>query len=327
MPPVSLENHGKAVIVKGDTRPIKDFLKAKGGKWNQGLGGWIYPGSKKSQILSDLQAHGVEVENKTEGCVAEASQAAEKRKRTEPANTEEPAEETVALKESTKEGFIQVTDIIRASISSFRGDAGIDVRKFWKAGDGQMNPTAKGIRFKKAELDELCRVAKDIDKACGLEDDSQLKLGDDVIASVKEPDGGGPKCIDIRKYYQDKSDGGTQKPTKKGIWLSQKDWSSLKAVFGELTALYDSGAAREIPSKPTEVKKAKKPKLESGLSSDTLKQHVTELLVGRDLQAVSLKSLRDELETQLKVPAGGLEARKEEIKGMVTDLLRKGKGH
>jgi len=256
--------------------------------------------------------------------VAEASQQAPKRKKPDAANAEELAEETITPKDGP-EDFVQVTDTIRAHVSSFHGHLGLDVRKFWRAGDGQMNPTAKGIRFKRDEWDELCRVAKDIDEACGHEDDSQLKLGDEVIVSVKKQDGGGPKFVDIRRFYLDKSDG-TQKPTKKGICLSQKDWSSLKAVLGELTVLYDGGTAREIPSKPGGPKKVKKTSTETSLSSDTLRQHVMDLLKGRDLQAVSLKSLRGELEGQLKVPAGGLEARKEEIKGMVTDLLRKGKG-
>jgi len=286
------------------------------------LGGWIFPGSKSSQLLSDLQTHGVEVESKIEGCVpavpTSAPQQTEKRKRTEDAKAGDPAE-TNAPKDGSND-FVQVTETIRASVNIFQGHLGLDVRKFWRAGDGQMNPTAKGIRLKRIEFDELCRLAKDIDAACQRQDNVELKIGEDVMINIKEPDGGGPKCVDIRRYYKDKNDG-ELKPTKKGIWLSQKDWSSLKAVFGELTAVYDAGGAPEIPV-PT--KKPKKNTVDTGLSSDKLKQHVTDLLKGRDLQALSLKSLRGELEVQLKVPAGGLDARKDEIKGMVTDLLRKG---
>lgn len=55
---VTLESiSDKAIIVKGETRPIKDGLKSLGGKWNGKLGGWIYPKTKTAQVqnyLNDL---------------------------------------------------------------------------------------------------------------------------------------------------------------------------------------------------------------------------------------------------------------------------------
>lgn len=47
----------KAIIVKGETRPIKDGLKSLGGKWNGKLVGWIFPKTKITQVqkyLNDL---------------------------------------------------------------------------------------------------------------------------------------------------------------------------------------------------------------------------------------------------------------------------------
>lgn len=51
----------KSFVVRGDTQQYKDDLKAFGGKWNSRLtdrntgehfGAWIYPMSKKNQLLS-----------------------------------------------------------------------------------------------------------------------------------------------------------------------------------------------------------------------------------------------------------------------------------
>jgi len=59
----------------------------------------------------------------------------------------------------------------------------------------------------------------------------------------------------------------------------------------------------------------------SALSSHALKQHVTNLLNGLDLQTVSLKTLRSMLEAHLKWPAGALEERKQDINAMVADFM------
>jgi len=47
----------KAIAVFGNTRPIKDKLKAIGGRFNprlKGGAGWIFPKTKKEQVLSIL---------------------------------------------------------------------------------------------------------------------------------------------------------------------------------------------------------------------------------------------------------------------------------
>ena len=40
----------KAFVVTGDTRPIKDELKAMGGIWNKNHGGWMFPNTKKGAV-------------------------------------------------------------------------------------------------------------------------------------------------------------------------------------------------------------------------------------------------------------------------------------
>ena len=49
-------NKARSVLVKGDTKTVKEQLVAMSGSWNRGLGGWIFPISKKEQILRVLRA-------------------------------------------------------------------------------------------------------------------------------------------------------------------------------------------------------------------------------------------------------------------------------
>lgn len=179
----------------------------QGGAWNLARAGWIFPDSNSSQLLMDLQSYGVKVDDQIED-------------------------------------YIQVTDTIRASISSFRGKLGIDVRNFRRAEDGQVHPTVKGIRFSRNEWAQLCQETKSIDAACGSEHATQLKLGDKLMVNVNSLNEHSQKCVDIRRFYDDK--GGTQKPLKKGIWLSHRDWSSLKTAMQQLTV------ACAIPAASTE---------------------------------------------------------------------------
>ena len=47
--------HKKAIMVAGETMKVKEVLKALGGSWNKALGGWIFQGSKKDQVLRVLR--------------------------------------------------------------------------------------------------------------------------------------------------------------------------------------------------------------------------------------------------------------------------------
>merc|ERR1712166_627757 len=53
---LTLEPYKKAVLLKGDTKNIKDQLKEAKGSWNRTCGGWIFPGSRKEEILTLLRA-------------------------------------------------------------------------------------------------------------------------------------------------------------------------------------------------------------------------------------------------------------------------------
>lgn len=45
----------KSFLVKGDTTTIKDELMELGGKWNKGLGGWIFPIARKIEIAEFIK--------------------------------------------------------------------------------------------------------------------------------------------------------------------------------------------------------------------------------------------------------------------------------
>jgi hypothetical protein len=47
---LTVEPHKKAILVKGDTKEVKDQLKALKGSWNKTLEGWIFKGSDKEEV-------------------------------------------------------------------------------------------------------------------------------------------------------------------------------------------------------------------------------------------------------------------------------------
>ena len=55
---LSVERYKKALLVKGDTRHVKETLKRLGGKWSGPLGGFIFGGKMKTtqRLLSSLRA-------------------------------------------------------------------------------------------------------------------------------------------------------------------------------------------------------------------------------------------------------------------------------
>ncbi len=45
----------KSFLVKGDTKAIKDQRKELGGRWNNSLGGWIFPKTKEVEIAAFIK--------------------------------------------------------------------------------------------------------------------------------------------------------------------------------------------------------------------------------------------------------------------------------
>lgn len=46
---IDMTKYEKAFVVSGNTKPVKDTIKACGGKWNGTIGGWIFP----KKVLSE----------------------------------------------------------------------------------------------------------------------------------------------------------------------------------------------------------------------------------------------------------------------------------
>ena len=61
---VEVVSQGKAAVVKGNTKPIKNLMKELGGKWRVGLNGWLYPGSKHPEIIERLKKDGHTVDDR-----------------------------------------------------------------------------------------------------------------------------------------------------------------------------------------------------------------------------------------------------------------------
>ena len=53
---LTIKAHKRAILVGGDTLKVKDQLKGLGGSWNRGLQGWIFPGSRRQEVVTLLRA-------------------------------------------------------------------------------------------------------------------------------------------------------------------------------------------------------------------------------------------------------------------------------
>jgi len=53
---LSMGAHKKAVVVRGPSKPLTGKLRALGGSWNRGLGGWIFPKKDATTVVAALRA-------------------------------------------------------------------------------------------------------------------------------------------------------------------------------------------------------------------------------------------------------------------------------
>merc|ERR1712176_1641103 len=100
-----------------------------------------------------------------------------------------------------------------------------------------------GLRLSPEEWDTICNLAGKVDasrSAGQINEDIDFKAGEDVKL-VLRPNTSGSICIDVRRFYTDKTDG-EKKPTKKGIFLSPGDWADLKEAFKSINAAIESFA-------------------------------------------------------------------------------------
>jgi hypothetical protein len=336
MASLTLEAQGKGVVVKGDTLAVKDFLKTKGGSWNKFLKGWMFPGSKKAQLLTDLQncSNVSSVQDKTgsggapapvanSAPAADPAPVASSKKRDapdEPAASEQPAASSKRAKASNEEEVSADGPLIKISDTVFVQIIGgkVDVRRFYKDRDsGEMKPSSKGIRLGSDEWKEVCNSAKKIDSA----GEEGIQIVECVRAQGKDG------RIDIRRQYVDKNDG-LEKPTKKGANLSAAEWDALKSHFTEINEALNSSIGSASAASTPAASARKRNSAASADDSDRkpkpkheFETKLRELLKEKDMATVTLKQVRGDLETVLGLAAGSLDTRKDEIKALVTQIV------
>merc|ERR1712167_34148 len=64
---LTIEPYKKAILVKGDTKIVKDQLQALGAKWNKSLGGWIFQASRKDEVMEQLRRDSTNTVEEVEG--------------------------------------------------------------------------------------------------------------------------------------------------------------------------------------------------------------------------------------------------------------------
>lgn len=315
MTSVTLETYGKAVIVKGDTRPLKDFLKAKGGRWLNKESAWMFQGSKKAQVLADLRGN-PSVANVVDKTSTEAQAATSSSTAASSSSKRKMGNESAPTSSSGDGKTVDLGGSVLCSINCFQGKKGVDVRRMWQDGD-DLKPTAKGIRFGEDEWKTLHEHADQIDVASKEKKETKIELADLSIITIN---GQGGDRIDMRKWYVDKADG-EKKPTKKGVSLSVQQWEKLRQNFSKIDAMYQEMPV-EASEKPAKAAKVTEEDDSSALSKKSLKKKITAFLEGKDLAEITPKVLRRELEKEMKMPEGGLDAHKAKINDITQKVMQ-----
>lgn len=343
MASIRLESLGRGLVVKGDTMNIKDFLKTLGGRWNKPQAGWMFPGSAKAKLLSELSAHGQvsHIDDQTAAGApagAPAAEAPQKRRAAEEshgdASSSQPSDS--AAGSGAGDEVFQLPGSMRVSISSFGGSTGVDVRKYYKTGTGEMAPTPQGAKLKTDEWAALCKLFTKLDAMCkSTGQDDKIEVKGDLFASLIR-EGTAVKAIDVRTYYKDKSDG-QQKPGKKGFRLTLEQWAALKGLAENISSHLAGESDKQVPvAKRSRVAAAAETAEVAASSSGTaaaalldsnrLKEVLGTVLEGRELEQLSLRVVREELEVKLGLEKGALDGRREEIKGIVVDHVQRQQG-
>mmetsp|Transcript_26160 Transcript_26160/g.57322 ORF Transcript_26160/g.57322 Transcript_26160/m.57322 type:complete len:209 (+) Transcript_26160:122-748(+) len=53
---LEVSRHKRALLVSGDTMKVKPVLSSLQGRWNGALGGWVFPGSRRDEVVAALRA-------------------------------------------------------------------------------------------------------------------------------------------------------------------------------------------------------------------------------------------------------------------------------
>ena len=61
------DRHSDILIAQGDTKKVKEQLMGLKGSWNKFLGGWVYPGSRKQEVMDFLRKDPTNVVEEIDG--------------------------------------------------------------------------------------------------------------------------------------------------------------------------------------------------------------------------------------------------------------------
>eukprot|EP00933_Yihiella_yeosuensis_P021373 TRINITY_DN16915_c0_g1_i1.p1 TRINITY_DN16915_c0_g1~~TRINITY_DN16915_c0_g1_i1.p1 ORF type:complete len:338 (+),score=93.22 TRINITY_DN16915_c0_g1_i1:137-1150(+) len=333
MASITLEPHGKAVLVKGETMGIKEALKAWGGRWNRGLSSWIFPGTKKAKLLEDLRGHS-SIRNVLDNVGDNGSAAAPAKAAPAKRNAAEDSSEAPAAKKQKPSGgedeqAFELGKEVQCTVRKFGGNMGADLRKYYTDKEsGELKPTPKGIWLRAPEFqalrDNSAEIASKM-RSSSSSGEATVKVTDDIIVTIRF-EGSDAKSVDVRRFYVDKADG-EQKPGKKGICLMKAQWDAFQDKTQDISAALGgakvaSASSSSAASSPSKTKKESKKSDPSNLDRIRLREKLQKILEGRDLNTLSLKAVRSELEASLNLTEGALLSRKEEVKGIVTDIIQ-----
>jgi len=196
--------HGKALVICGDTRPVKDFLKNLGGRWNGNFGGWMYPGSKGDSIISELRKASHEVVDNFAGKLPHVPQVGAPAAAGE--SGEPPAKKAKAEKATKKQQEQGVMDNMRAAIDVAVPGGQEPVKLPAAASSGQAE--GEGLLSPDTWFAPLSAQG---DKRRV----SVTRLHNEVQ-------------VDIREWW---GSDGDMKPGKKGIMLKRQEWEALKKAM------------------------------------------------------------------------------------------------
>ena len=149
MAELTAQRHGKAVLITGDTKLVKDLLRSQGGRWSGSMTGWFFQASKWEAVVGALRQAGHEIKNAREAQPEPTS----KRRKTETGAVAAAA--AAAASDKTWSILLAPGEpsgnyLRRIVVSKFYGKAMVDIREFYRDAD-VFKPTKKGIKLKTEE--------------------------------------------------------------------------------------------------------------------------------------------------------------------------------
>ena len=170
---VSVVAHGKGMLVKGDTKPLKECLKNLGGRWNPALTAWILPTKKKDELVGTVCKH--KAVKSFINCINDGP--ADKNANAQQEGllhvTKRECEGGAASCDGRKNEVVIDIDecadtgtLLRVSIKMFRGRCGIDLRSWCIRGKdkAETKPSVNGIFLWKKKWEALKDTRKEIEE-------------------------------------------------------------------------------------------------------------------------------------------------------------------